>query len=209
MYIFYGGVVMVTALSLEELDSKISEKYDFDERRIVGIMLARYDISLVKNVIVECYQYWNRNSGREFDVFWPGYGEYLSPDMQSDDKKILDFKGNSNRIYFDMDAFIRSKRAINTSKRIVYRDKFELLLVNYHDGHLHYNENIRIDLEKNLDEYYGSIRTLMELITEECSSEYDVISLHRKIKKESLVNSIKGIKVSDFVSTAIGIAALL
>ena len=75
-------------------------------------MLARYDVSLVENVIVECYQYWYYNSGCEFDVFWPGYGKYLSPDIKSDDKKILDFRGNSNRIYFDIDAFIRSKRVI-------------------------------------------------------------------------------------------------
>lgn len=200
---------MIPALSLEELDRKIRERYDFGEKRIIGIMLARYDISLVKNVMAECYQYWNYNSGREFDIFWPGYGEYLPPDMQSENKKILEFQGNSNRVYFDINEYIISKKAINASKRIVYRDKFELLLVNYHHGHIHYNEYIRIDLEKNLDAYYGSIRALIELITEECSFQHDVKSLHKKIMAKNIKKSIKGIKVSEFVSAATGIASLL
>lgn len=199
---------MIPALSLLELDRKINQKYDFNERRIVGIMLARYDISLVKSVIAECYRYWHRNSGRKFDVFWPGYGEYLPLGMESEDKTLLDFQENLNRVYFDIDAFISCKRAINESKKIIYRDKFEFLLVNYHHGHLHYEEHIRIDLEKNLDEHFASIRDLMESVTEKCGYEFDVASLHRKMTMENLLNNIKGIKVSDIVSTAIGVASL-
>ncbi len=63
---------------------------------------------------------------------------------------------------------------------MIYKDKFELLLVNYYDGKLHYNENIRIDLEKNIDENYTNIRTLIEFITEECKSEYNVGYLGKK-----------------------------
>ncbi|GEM_PF-6597845 len=48
---------MIRALSLGELENKISEIYDFDEKRIIGIMLARYDISVVKKVIGESYYY--------------------------------------------------------------------------------------------------------------------------------------------------------
>lgn len=35
---------MIPALSLSELDKKINEIYDFGEKRIIGIMLARYNI---------------------------------------------------------------------------------------------------------------------------------------------------------------------
>ncbi|WP_026881737.1 hypothetical protein [Clostridium akagii] len=192
---------MIPALSLLELDTKINEIYDFGERRIVGIIFARYNISLVKNVIDECYQYWNRNSEKGFDILWPGYGEYLPIDMESDDKKILEFSGNINRVYFDLDKFISSKKEMNLMKKVTYHDKFELLLANYHDGHIYYNENIRIDLEKNLDNHYASIRTIMEFITEESRSRSDVGSLRRKMIKEDAIKEIKGIKFSKIIST--------
>lgn len=97
--------------------------------------------------------------------------------MQSENKTILDFQGNSNRVNFDINTFISCKRAINESKKIIYRDKLELLLVNYHDGHLHYDEHIHIDLEKNLDNHYASIRTLMEFFTEEYRYESTAIGV--------------------------------
>jgi hypothetical protein len=199
---------MIPALSFDELNRRLREKYEIGERRIVGLMLARYDISLIKEVVSECYLYWHKNSGREFDVFWAGYGEYICPDMQSATKKILDFRGNDTRVYFDLDAFISCKNAINYNKKLIYRDKFELVLLNYYDGFLHFDEHIRIDLEKNLDDHYGSIREMLEYITDECRSEYDVIALNRKLTANRFWDTVKGVKFSDVVSTALGIASL-
>ena len=53
---------MVEALSLNELQNKIRERYDHDEQRVVGIMLARYDIGITTEIVDQCYQYWNLNS---------------------------------------------------------------------------------------------------------------------------------------------------
>lgn len=200
---------MIPALSFEELDRRLSEKYEFGECRIVGLMLARYDIPLINEIISSCYQYWHKNSGRDFDLFWAGYGEYFYPDANSPTQYHVDFRGNDTSVYFDLDAFISCKTELNRNKKLIYKDKFELVLLNYHHGKLHFDEHIRIDLEKNLDDQYASIRELMEHITNECRSEYDVVSLNRKLLSIKFWDTIKGVKFSEVVSTTLGIVSAL
>lgn len=59
---------MVEALSLIKLQNRVRERYDYDEQRVVGIILARYDIRITKEIVDQCYQYWNlrRTSSRSF-----------------------------------------------------------------------------------------------------------------------------------------------
>ena len=93
-----------------------------------------------------------------------------------------------------------------------YRDRLQLILVNYRNGKLHYNEAIKIDLEENLDPNFATIRELVEFITDECAELYNVADLARKLKaeriKDYVKNQIKGVTLSDAISTAIGIATI-
>lgn len=199
---------MVEALSLNELRNKIQERYDYDEQRVVGIMLARYDIGITKEIVDQCYQYWNLNSRKYFDVFWAGYGASLSPSDESATKTVLKFKGNEKRAYFDLEAFIEIKDQFNSVFKSPYRDRLQLILVNYRDGSLHFNESIKIDLEENLDPNYAKIREIMEFVMRECRSAHQVSSIARKLKFEHCKDIIKGVTLSDIVSTAIGLAGL-
>lgn len=199
---------MVEALSLNELQNKIRERYDHDEQRVVGIMLARYDIGITTEIVDQCYQYWNLNSKKYFDVFWAGYGAYLSPSDESATKTILKFRGNEKRAYFDLEAFIEIKDQFNSVFKSPYRDRLQLILVNYRDGKLHFNESLKIDLEENLDPNYAKIREIMEFVTWECHSAHQVSSIARKLKFEHFKDIIKGVTLSDVVSTAIGLAGI-
>ena len=199
---------MVEALSLNELQNKIRERYDHDEQRVVGIMLARYDIGITTEIVDQCYQYWNLNSRKFFDVFWAGYGAYLSPSDESATKTILKFRGNEKRAYFDLEAFIEIKDQFNSVFKSPYRDRLQLILVNYRDGKLHFNESLKIDLEENLDPNYAKIREIMEFATWECHSAHQVSSIARKLKFEHFKDIVKGVTLSDVVSTAIGLAGI-
>lgn len=171
---------MVSALNNTELVKQISKRYDRDEKRIVGIVLARYDIPIVQKIIESCYKYWNENTGKFLDLFWAGYGEYLCPDEEDDDKIILKFKGNNSRIYYDRKAFITIKNEFNKVFKKSYKDKVELILVNYRDGKLIYDESLKIYLDANLEENLSKIREIMEFITFECSRLHDVKDLRKK-----------------------------
>ncbi|BCJ96569.1 hypothetical protein acsn021_41380 [Anaerocolumna cellulosilytica] len=200
---------MIPALSFDELSRRLSERYEYGERRIIGLMLARYDIPIINEIISSCYQYWHKNSGRDFDLFWAGYGEYLWPDKSSPTQFAVNFHGNSTGVYFDLDAFISCKTELNQHKKLIYKDKFELILLNFYDGKIHFDEHVRIDLEKNLDEHYASIREVMEYITDECRAEHDVVSLNRKLLANKFWDTVKGVKFSDVVNTALGIVSVL
>lgn len=199
---------MIQALTLEELKKVVRYKYERDEQRVVGIMLARYDLIVTKRVIEECYQYWNTNTGNDFDIFWAGYGEYLPYDEQSDSKIIMNFKGNDNRAYYDGEAFVTIKRQLNDILETPYNDNIQLALVNYSNGQLHFNESFQIDLEQNLDENLGSIRDIMEWLTTMCCNMGNVLEVLKKLKRERLLKKIKGISISDTIDKCLGIVGL-
>ena len=200
---------MVEALTLAKLCEQVKERYDHDERRVVGIMMARYDLGATKDIVEQSYQYWHHNTRKYFDVFWAGYGAYLFPGDESPTKTILKFPGNTNRVYFDLDAFIEIKDQFNASFRLPYEDKIQLILVNYHDGQLWFEESLKICLEENLDANYTKIREIMEFVSNECRLECEITPIARKLKSARFKNIFKGITLSDAISTAIGIMGLI
>ena len=199
---------MEVALSLEKLNERIGYKYERDEMRVVGIMLARYEPEITKKIVNENYMYWHDNTNIGFDIFWAGYGAYLPPSEQSGSKIILDFEENTKRVYYDRRAFITVKNELSYAFRARYKDHIQLALVNYYEGKLHFDESFMIDLEQNLDENLASIRKIIEWLTDECCREANVKTILLKMKQEELIEKIKGISISDVISTAIGMAGL-
>ena len=192
---------MIVASDLDEIISKVSKTYEFDERRIVGIMLARYNLPEVKNLIDSCYLYWHYNTGASFNIFWCGYGEYGIPEGDH----IIRVTGD-RLAYFDLKKFISSKRKLNRLVNGEYRDHLQLILVNYYEGKLHFDESARIDLEQDIAETDGGIRGFMEWLTTECGAEFDVASLIRNLHRERRWTALTQITLSDIVSGAIRIA---
>lgn len=197
---------MQEALTLQTLHKSVKLRYEKDEERVVGIMLARYDLALTQKLVEECYTYWDRNSGKYLDIFWAGYGAYLPPHMESPTKTILKFAGNDDRVYFDTDAYIGIKNEFYDIFDTPYRDSLQLILVNYRDGRLHFDEAVGIDLEANLDANLRTIRDIMEFITMECRKESTVHGLARKMKLAEIKESIKGITISDVIKIALKLA---
>lgn len=200
---------MVPALSLDLLKDSVKKKYELDEKRVVGIMFARYEIPKTKKLIKENYRYWHNNTGKYFDVFWAGYGAYLSPDEESDEKIILDLDGNNKRIYYDSYAFNTIQDELFKAMGQRYRDHIELVLVNYYDGFLHFEESFRIDMEKNLDTDLCSIRTIMRQVTDICGQASDVRTVLMKLNSERLLEKIKGVSPSNIINLGIEIMGLL
>lgn len=200
---------MEEALSLKRLKERVNTKYEKDEQRVVGIMLARYDLNITRALVNECYQYWHKNTGNEFDIFWIGYGAYLPEDEESDTKIIMDFRGNVDRAYYDLDAFIDAKRELTRVLDYSYNDCIQLLLVNYYNGKLHFKESFQIDLEQNLDENMASIRKVIEWLTEECCREGNVQNVLHKLRMKGMIEKIKGISINEVFDKAVGVAGLI
>lgn len=204
-----GALIMVEALTLEKLNKKIEKRYAYDEKRVVGIMMARYDLNLTKAIVEQNYQYWHRNTRKYIDVFWAGYGAYLPPNDETSTKTILNFSGNTQRVYFDLDAFIDIKEEINKHYKKPYEDKLQLILLNYRDGKLWFEESMIIDLEENLDANYAKIRKIMEFVTRECRREHEVAPIYKKLTLANFIEYIKGISISDVMNAVIGITGVM
>ena len=213
---------MVNALNINELNKRTTQNYGPDEKRIVGIILARYDLPIVQSIIDSCYLYWHENTNNYVDFFWAGYGEYLSPTDVTNDKIILKFDCNDTHVYYDRQAFISIKKEFNKIfkkthqdkiLKKIYQDKLQLILVNYRDGGLQFDESILIDLEENLDSNFATIRELIEYITFECANMDNVTDLAKKLRhkhfNDNVRKQIKSIIVSDVVGIAIGLAGLI
>lgn len=199
---------MILALTLDRLQKCVSEKYR-DENRIVGLILARYDISLTQNIINDCYLYWHYNTGRTLDIFWAGYGEYLQKGDQTKSKVIMNFPDNDTLAYFDLQAFISIKNAFNDKLKENYKDHIQLILVDYRDNKLQFDNAVQFDLEENINQNYSNIRELIERITNESRTTRDVVSLVSKLETAKFLDRIRGISITDAVSIALNTLGLV
>ena len=70
---------MIPAFSLEDINNHCNYDYEYGEKRIIGIMLARYNIDASKDIVKQHFDYWNYFSGEKYHIFWLGYGAYAFP----------------------------------------------------------------------------------------------------------------------------------
>lgn len=188
---------MVEALTIERLKKEVEGgRYEHDERRIVGIMLARYEIPEVREIINSSYNYWDENSQRDFDVFWAGYGAYLYPDEVSKGKIILDFPDNRKRVYYDQKAFVTIKNECNRIFKKKYKDYMQMVLLNYHDGRLWFEESLCMDLKNDKE----SIYEIMEWLIEECSTKSCVEEIKLSYGLKKIKDIVKKITLSDAIA---------
>lgn len=187
---------MVQALSLKNLEKEIENRYEYDEHRVVGIMLARYEIPHIKEIINSSYNYWHKTSRNYFDVFWAGYGAYLPTSEASASKIILDFPGNENRVYYDQDAFISIKEECNRIFGKSYKDYMQIVLVDYHHGKLWFDESLRLDLKDDEESVYN----IMEWVIDTCSYKSCIKEVKSDLNLVKLKKSIRKITLGDVLS---------
>lgn len=151
---------MIPACNITDITEKLQYHHDYEESCVVGVMFARYGIKLTQEIINECYQFWHKWSGKKFDMFWVGYGEYVYFDPSDTSKISMTFPGNDTNNYFDIDEFIDTVQffSMQTNQKWTYSDKLQLMLINYSHSKLRFNEYITVDLEENLDMYHSNIR---------------------------------------------------
>jgi hypothetical protein len=198
---------MIPALDSIQMLNKARELYA-GEQRVIGIMLARYTMNLVKNIVDSEYIYCHYNSGREFSILWAGYGDYVYTNFKPT-QIPLDCPVNKTGVYFDLNAFIKCKDSLKDLKGFHYNDEPALVLLQFDRTHFDFNKYVRIDLEKNKDDSNRFIRNIMEIIINECKSKHCLEDISRSIKKWKLFRDIKGIEASDAISTILGIAGII
>ncbi len=195
---------MIPACNITDITGKLQYHHDYEESCVVGVMFARYGIKLTQEIINECYQFWHKWSGKKFDMFWVGYGEYVYFDPSDTSKISMTFPGNDTNNYFDIDEFIDTVQffSMQTDQKWTYSDKLQLMLINYSHSKLRFNEYITVDLEENLDMYHSNIRQLVTDIINKTESMTDVKQIAKSMRTDRFWQAIKGVSVSDIISIA-------
>lgn len=177
---------MIPVMSLKNIEDNCRYLYGNDEKRIVGVVIARYDINDVKNMISEQFDFWHAYSGRDFNVFWLGYGAYTSPTRPGQRK--VDYITSIPSVIFDVNEFAAGIHLLEKRVHYHYRDGFGIFLCNFHDGEIHFDESMYFDLTRLLGEQSYKYRVLVSDIVFQCTQYDDVtkiaVNLIQKSKYE-------------------------
>ena len=88
-----------------------------------------------------------------------------------------------------------------------YNDNIQLILINYYNHRLYYDESVRIDVEKS-NTTNTDIREFMEWLINECRGVSNVQELIIHLNTRKAITKLKGASKSDVISAATGIAGL-
>ena len=161
----------------ETIDSFEKEVERRKTSKVIGLILAPYNRSYVRNIVNQYYNEWNSLSDDKFDLYWIAYGDQGVKNKQN--QIILDLcGGNKDNVYFDIDQF--AKELAYFQKKVTYRVKsnFELILFNSLNGKINYKDRYRIDFEQ-------------EIIDDDCLIKDIVFEVIQNVKKENTINVIK------------------
>ena len=121
---------------------------------------------------------------------------------------MIEVRGMKHSAYFDTRKFVECTSVLDGCVRGKYNDNIQLILVNYREGHLRYNESVRINLEKNFGDDPASIRRYMQWLLNECKAKHDIASLLIDLGKQTIREKLRDITVSDLIGTASGVKEL-
>ncbi|MBK4832598.1 hypothetical protein CU001_1651 [Enterococcus faecium] len=158
-------------------------------------MLARPH-SLNASFIKDNYCYWNEFSGKDIDIFWAGYGAYNPEDK---DLIQVEVSGNPHYLQFSNKSFLEVKNAIKkVIPKLKYTDTYPILvLVDYKQGKICYEDAIVLKLVDDKEQIETSINSTMEFILNLVSDSGSVSDFHKLVIK--CVNQKNKINITDKV----------
>lgn len=188
---------MLPAYTLDEIKKSCQQNYEYGEKRIVGIMIARYTIS--QEIIKQQYSFWHYWTGEAVDFYWLGYGAYIHP-TEIGQYLVGDF-GNEVNVYFDTKVFAHGIQELETEIGLKYNDSIGILLCNFYDGRLHIDESAYIDLMYLINQY--KLREFSNYLIKECKRNHDVADIIFRLRAKRVSYKLFDIKPSIFVSDAL------
>lgn len=128
-------------LSLEDINRICSEHYDVGEKRIIVLVLARFTIPAVQKMIYINYDHWHWLTDKGLDFFWLGYIHENHPSIDYGNDKPL------KNIKFDFHTYNEDIKSLSHITKYTPDDVIGLLLCNYYEGRIHYEQCFYISIE--------------------------------------------------------------
>lgn len=191
---------MIPALTLKDISQDCKILYEND-KKIVAIMIARYQNNETKNMIKEQYDYWHYYSGKTLNIFWLGYGAYFFPNRPG--QYLVDGIKCEPSVYFDTETFVKDIKEIEETINFRYKDKIGILLCNYYDGILHLDESAYINLDPLVQSKDKRLNNFSHDLIDACKKNSNVSDIIIKLQLKKSLYGILDLKTSSIVSDSI------
>ena len=190
---------MIPVLTLNDIQKICKSKYDFDEKRIVAIMIARYTIKDSQEMIKSQYEFWHYWTGKSLDFFWLGYGGYIFP--RRDGQHLIGKLCDTPEVFFDTRVFVNEVQTLASIANIDYNDSIGVFLCNYYEGNLHFNESAYINLDYFVTaEHKTDLRNFACDLIRICKKNHNVTDVILKLKIKKASYRIKDINMSSIIT---------
>lgn len=161
---------MIEALTYEEMLRDINknmDKYGIKSDTI-GILLARPDLETGKSIL-NSLPYFHFRTGKTINFYLPGYGAYWN-DYYPDEKQVVMIDGVN--WCFSNQMFANFLDDLEKYANWNYSGESELLLLEYNDGVLSYENVMRFYLDNMIrDGVIASIHSFFEKLFRLCKSK--------------------------------------
>lgn len=188
---------MIPGRTIEDIEKYCGCYYENINKRIVGIMIARYSNPSAQDMIKQQYDYWHIKTGKDLLVYWLGYGAYYFPNKSG--QFFVGDIGDEPSVFFDTEVFVQEVEKLNN--HLTIHDEIGLLLCNYYDKKIHLDESVFFELEELMREDNNKrLRLFAEYLFELSKGKNDVAEVTKKLIRE--YNYLK-IKPTNWFNTII------
>lgn len=177
---------MLEAITYQQMlqaikNSKIQED-------IIGILMTRPDLKVGKSIL-DSINYYHHATGNNLNFYLPGYGAYWYG-QYSDGKEVCQIDGvtwsYSDKMFVE---FINDLQKYSTW---IYSGESELLLIEYREGRLYYDEMIRFYLENMMrDNVIFSIPAFFHQLFRICKKNDKLEQVSNTLGREQLIKVTK------------------
>lgn len=188
---------MIEAITYQEMLENINEnmRQHGIKEDTIGILFTRPDLETGRSIL-DSLEYFHFRTGKTINFYLPGYGAYWN-NTYSDGKVVSEIKGV--KWYFSNEMFVRFEEDIEKHSKWSYSGESELLLVEYKDGKLSYENMMQFHLDNMLrDNVITSVHGFFEQLFRICKNKETLVELSnslgfdkaKQITKERILEKI-------------------
>lgn len=194
---FAESAIFEGIVTLDAIDLYCTKKYSYIPKRIIVIVLARFDLDEIKSIIRKHYDYWNELTGETLDFFWLGYDYEHSPG----DYLFGEEKDYINSLKFDNRSFIKDLKRLEKLIDYDFGDEIGLLLFETFNGSVRYDRSLYLNIEALAhQEVDTKLKKFFRFLIRACSFHNRIKDIKSDLKGIRLLYSLKDITLIDMLS---------
>lgn len=185
-------------LTLDMINSYCEKKYSDKTKKIIVIVLARYDLVEVRSIIRQHYDYWDALTGEQLDFFWLGYSVWGRPNSPGCNTAFDDW---FSPVFFDNRTFIKDVARLEKLTDYDFGDEIGLLLFETFNGIVRYDRSLYLNIEALAhQEVDTKLKRFFRALIRSCSVNSRITEVKNELMTKRFLYSLKDITIIDLLN---------